>query len=309
MKVIFGLSKIKKFKKPVVALGVFDGMHLGHTRILTDVVGIAKRIKGTSIVVTFWPHPQKEESLYSLKHRLNLIAGLGVEVCIVINFNHRFSQILAEDFVRNILVAKIGAHYICIGKNFHFGKNAEGDFRLLSRLSQICNFKLKIYDVIKINKQPVSSTYIRALIKKAKLDTAQELLGRPVSILGTVIKGASLARKLGFPTANINPHHEVVPPPGIYAVRVLFNKKKFNGACYIGTRPTFKILRQEFWRKNSPIHIEVYLFDFRRKIYGKDLEIQFIKKIRDEKKFDSLQHLANQIRKDVLATKKLLSSP
>ncbi len=309
MKVIYGLNQIKKYPRPVVALGVFDGVHRGHREVLKAAVREARRIRGTSIVVTFWPHPQKEESLYSLKHRLNLIAGLGVEVCIAINFNHRFSQILAEDFVRNILVAKIGAHYICIGKNFHFGKNAEGDFRLLSRLSQRYNFKLKVCGVIKINKQAVSSTYIRALIKKAKLDAAQELLGRPVSILGTVIKGASLARKLGFPTANINPHHEVVPPPGVYAVRVPFNKKKFNGACYIGTKPTFKVRKSKVKSQKSSIRTEVYIFDFRRKIYGKDLEVQFIKKLRDEKKFDSLQHLASQIRKDVLAAKKLLSSP
>jgi riboflavin kinase/FMN adenylyltransferase len=308
MKVIYGLSQIKKFPKPVVALGVFDGVHRAHISILKAVAEKARSIKGRSVVLTFWPHPQKEESLYSLKHRLNLIAGLSAEVCIVINFNHRFSQILAEDFVRNILVAKISAHYICIGKNFHFGKNAEGDFRLLSRLSQICNFKLKIYDVIKINKQLVSSTYIRALIKKAKLDTAQELLGRPVSILGTVIKGASLARKLGFPTANINPHHEVVPPPGVYAVKIIFNHQKLNGVCNIGTKPTFKT-QYAIRNTQDKKHIEAYIFNFKQNIYGRDLEIQFIKKIRDEKKFDSLQHLANQIRKDVLATKKFLSSP
>jgi riboflavin kinase/FMN adenylyltransferase len=308
MKVIYGLKKIRKFKKPVVALGVFDGVHRGHRIILKSAVKKARSIRGTSVVLTFSPHPQKEESLYSLEHRLRLIGELGIDVSIVINFNQKFAGISAENFIKNILVRKVGADYIYIGKNFHFGKNAEGDFRLLSRLSQICNFKLKIYDVIKINKQSVSSTYIRALIKKAKLDTAQELLGRAVSILGTVIKGASLARKLGFPTANINPHHEVVPPPGVYVVKIIFNHQKLNGVCNIGTKPTFKT-QYAIHNTQDKKHIEAYIFNFKQNIYGRDLEIQFIKKIRDEKKFDSLQHLANQIRKDVLATEKFLSSP
>lgn len=295
MKVIYGLKKIKKFGKSVVALGVFDGVHRGHRVILKSAVKKARSIRGTSVVLTFSPHPQKEESLYSLEHRLRLIRELGIDVCVVINFNQKFAGISAENFIKNILIRKVGADYIYIGKNFKFGKNTKGNFKLLRRLSRIYNFKLEVFDVIRINNQPISSTYIRKLIKKGNLKTAQRLLMRPVSVLGTVIKGTSLATKLGFPTANIDPHHEVFPSSGVYAVKIIFEHQKLNGVCNIGTQ--------------DKKHIEVYIFNFKKNIYGRYLEIQFIKKIRDEKKFDSLQHLANQIRKDVLAAKKLLCPP
>ncbi len=283
----------------MVALGVFDGVHRGHINILKGAVKKAGGIKGTSMVLTFWPHPQKEESLYSLEHRLWLISKAGIDVCIVINFNNKFANVSASDFVKNILFKKIHAHYIYAGKNFRFGKNAEGDFKTLIRLSTIYNFKVKVFEVIKIKNKPISSTYIRTLIKEGKLDSAQRLLTRPVSILGTVIRGISLARKLRFPTANINPHHEVIPPLGVYAVRVIFNDKKFKGACYIGSKPTImsKNLR----------NIEVYIFNFNKNIYGKNLEIQFIKKIRDQRKFDSLTNLAKQIKKDISTAQRIFS--
>src|SRR3989338_843078 len=149
MKVIYGINKIMIFKKPVVALCVFDGLHLGHRRILKAVAGKAKGIKGTSIVVTFWPHPQREGSIYSLEHRLRLISAVGMDICIVIRFNKRFSQIPAEDFIRDILVNKIGAQYIYVGRNFRFGKQARGDFKTLDKLSHMYNFKLKAFDIIK----------------------------------------------------------------------------------------------------------------------------------------------------------------
>ncbi len=305
MKVIYGISKIKKYKKAVVALGVFDGVHIGHKNILEGAVRRARRIKGTSIALTFCPHPQKEERLYSLEHRLRLIKELGIAVCIVINFNQNFAHISAADFIKNILVKKIGTHHIYVGRNFRFGRNAEGNVETLDVFSKMYNFKLKVCDVIKIKNRAVSSTYIRTLVKNGDLVNAQKLLTRPVSILGTVIKGSSLATKLGFPTANIDPHHEVIPPSGVYAVRVIFNTKKFNGACYIGTKPTF--LAQYAIRNTQYANIEVNIFNFHKNIYGKKMEIQFIRKIREEKKFPSYQLLAAQIQKDVLAVKKIFS--
>jgi len=300
MKVIYGINKIKKFKRPVVALGVFDGVHHGHRRILKAVADKARRIKGTSMVVTFWPHPQREGSIYSLEHRLRLINELGIDICIVIKFNKRFSQIPAEDFIRDILVNKIGAQYICVGRNFRFGKQARGDFKTLDKLSRMYNFKLEAFDIIKIHYQPISSTYIRRLITMGKLNTAGDLLSRPVSVLGTVIRGTSLAGRLGFPTANINPHHEVLPPSGVYAVSAIFNNKKFKGVCYIGTRPTF--------RKQKEKQVEIFIFNFKKNIYGKYLEIQFIRKIRNERKFSSPTSLVRQIKKDIAQTRKIFSS-
>jgi riboflavin kinase/FMN adenylyltransferase len=299
MKVIYDIKKIRRFKIPVVALGVFDGVHQGHKKILKAAVVKAKRIKGTSIALTFCPHPQQEESLYSLEHRLKLISLLGIDVCIVIRFNRAFANMRAEDFVKKIIAKKIGAAYIYIGKNYRFGKGASGDRVLLKRLSGLFGYRFKIFDVVMIGHQPISSTLIRRLIKKGNIIAARKLLSRPVSVLGTVVKGGSLARRLGFPTANIDPHHEVLPPSGVYAVKVLLGKKKFRGVCSIGIKPTFKVQRMQ--------HIEVHIFNFNRDIYGKYLEIQFIKKIRGQKKFSSPLVLAEQIKKDILATKKTVS--
>lgn len=299
MKIIPGLKRISKFKKPVVALGVFDGVHLGHRRILAAAVARARSTAGQSIVLTFSPHPQKKESIYSLEHRLRLIAQLGVDICIVVSFNKRFAGIPAEGFVKNILLKKIGARYIYVGKNFRFGKGARGNLKTLEKLSKKYNFKLKAFEVARINNLPISSTFIRSLIRKGKISAAGKLLGRPVSILGTVIRGSSLAGKWGFPTANINPHHEVIPPAGIYAARIIYGKKKFNGVCYIGTNPTIGPL---------PVRVEVYIFNFKKNIYGEYLEVQFVKRIRKEKKFASSGLLISQIKKDVSCARKLFSS-
>jgi len=299
MRILFGLRGIKKFKNPVVTLGIFDGVHRGHRRILQDTVACARGIKGKSIAVTFWPHPHKENTIYSLEHRLRLIGQIGIDVCIVIRFNKSFSRISAVDFIKDILVKRIGARYIYVGKNFRFGKYARGDVKLLNRLSRIYNFRLKVFDVLKRDNRPISSTFIRALIMEGDLKTAKELLSRPVSVLGTVIKGTALGKRLGFPTANINPHHEVLPPCGVWAVEIIFNEQKLNGICYIGTKPTFKIQDSKY--------IEVYIFNFNQDIYGQYLEIRFIKKIREEQRFTSRHSLVKQIKKDIRLTRRIFS--
>lgn len=303
MRVIYGIGNLSKFKKAVVALGVFDGIHLAHRRILRAAVKQARRIKGTCVALTFFPHPQKQDSLSSLEHRLRLISGLGVDVCLVVSFDKRFSRITAEDFVKDILIARLGAQHIYVGKNFRFGRGAKGDYKLLKRLSREYGFKLKISGIMKINNRAVSSTYIRRLIKKGDLAAAKILLNRPVSVLGTVIKGARLARGLGFPTANIDPHHEVLPPQGVYAARAIFNRRKYRGICYIGRKPTLAA--------GSPGRptIEIYIFNFNKNIYGKELEIEFLRKLRNEKKFPSLNILARQISKDILQAEKVFSLP
>lgn len=299
MQVIRGLGQIKKFKKPVVAIGVFDGVHRGHRLILKSAAAKARNIKGTSVVLTFWPDPHRQQSLYSLEHRLKLIQGIGVDACIVLKFSRRLANLDARDFVKNILFRKIAANYIYVGRNFRFGRGGEGNVKTLGELSLAYNFKLKVFNVSKAGRRPVSSTCIRSLIQKGELAAAQKLLARPVSILGTVIKGASLAKKIGFPTANIDPHHEVIPPSGVYAVRVILDKRKLEGICNIGTRPTF--------RTTGERHIEAHIFDFHRDIYGKYLELQFVEKLRNEKKFASLPALAGQIKKDIRAALAVLS--
>ena len=280
-------------------MGVFDGVHRGHRKILKSVVRQARKIKGTSVVLTFWPHPQKEASLYSLDHRLRLFKDLGIGTCIVIDFNSRFSRISAGTFIKNILVDKIGSAYVYIGRDFRFGRNARGDANLLRRLAEIYKFRVKRFAIIRVNQKPISSTIIRRLIKKGKLLASEKLLGRRVSVLGSVIKGTRLGHQIGYPTANINPHHEVIPPAGIYAVQIIFSGKKYNGICYIGRRPTIDAI-------NKPIQIEVHIFDFHKNIYGKLLEIQFVKLIRLDRRFANLEDLSIQIQKDIISCRKIL---
>jgi len=299
MIVLRGVRKVRKFKSPIVALGVFDGVHRGHCNILKSASSCAHDIRGTSIALTFDPHPQKEESLTSLEHRLRLIASQGIDVCLIVNFNKNFQNISAEDFIKDILVNKLRAAFIFVGANFKFGKGAQGNINTLRKFSKIYNYKLKFSKVIKIKNRPVSSTSIRALIKKGNLEGAKRLLSRPVTVWGSVIRGTKMGSRLGFPTANINPHHEVIPPQGVYAARIILGARKFNGVCNIGARRTFY--------KHGKTHIEVHLFDFHKNIYGKFLEIEFIKKIRDEKKFPSAASLIDQIRKDITFAKALLS--
>jgi riboflavin kinase/FMN adenylyltransferase len=300
MEIIHGINNIRKIKKVVLAMGVFDGLHRGHKDILRAVVKKAREIKGTSVVLTFWPHPQKQGSLYSLEHRLRLISEIGIDLCIVINFSRRFAGIKAEDFIKHIIAGKINAKYVYVGNDFKFGRDTEGGISLLKKLGKVYDFKVKGFKIVKLLKSPISSTLIRSLIKKGEIKRAGELLDRPVSILGTVIKGTALGRILGFPTANINPHHEVIPARGIYAVKVILGDRKMKGACYIGSRPTII-------GHTKKINIEVYIFNFKSNIYGKYLEIQFIEMIRKDEKFPSLVLLAHQIKKDISLAKKILS--
>jgi riboflavin kinase/FMN adenylyltransferase len=291
-----------------VALGVFDGVHRAHRVILGAAVKYAKQIKGTSIAITFWPHPQQKQSLYSLQHRLQLIQETGIQVAVVVSFRRSFARISAEHFIRDFLVRRIGVSAVVIGKNFHFGSGAKGDWRLLKKFSQRYDYTLKAVAVIRYQGSTISSSSLRNLITQGRLSAACQLLLRPVSILGTVVKGEARAAGLGFPTANIDPHHEVIPPDGIYAVRVNLGKKNFRGVCYIGKRPTFRSYRRHSLSRSGK-SIEVHIFGWHKNIYGKNLEIQFMRKLRQEKKFKSPAALVSQVRLDICRAKRFFSLP
>ena len=296
MKVIYGLKNYKlPNKKPVVALGIFDGLHLGHQKIITSLLKEAKRLKTLSLVVTFFPHPQRERSLYSISHRLKLLEEIGIDLCLIIRFSPAFQRITAKRFLQKVLIKKINPAVVFIGKNFTFGRKAEGDWQMLEYYSKKARFKLRVINALTYKGVPISSSYIRTLIKSGKLPQAQELLGRSVSILGRVKRGYRFARILGYPTANIDPDHEILPPFGVYAVRVRIARSLFAGICYIGNRPTINPASKIAGKTN----VEVHIFDFKNNLYNCKIHIEFIRKIRSQKRFNSIQALASQIKRDV----------
>jgi riboflavin kinase/FMN adenylyltransferase len=230
---------------------------------------------------------------------LKLFESLGIDVGIILDFNRSFSLITADHFVRDVLARKIGARSVFVGENFRFGKHAHADSGTLKRLARFFGFHVKIFGTIRFKGKPVSSTVIRRLVAKGKFSEARTLLLRPVSVLGKVVKGESVAKGLGFPTANLRPDHEVLPPPGIYAAKALLKGRSLDAVAFIG-------------KKYAPRHtagkiVEVHIFSFKKNIYGKEMEVQFIRKIRDEKKFSSSEKLIKQIKKDVFSAKRTLS--
>lgn len=306
MKIIRGIKSIKRqFRKPVVTIGVFDGVHLGHKRIFSALTKRAREIKGTSVAITFDPHPagvlrpgKTPPLLISLEHRIRLIKQLNVHVLILLKFTKAMSGMTAEGFMRNILVERIGVKELLAGKDFVFGRDKKGMRSALKRLAKIYGFKLNRVSMARSSGTLISSTRIRSLIIEGKIGQASKLLGRPVSVLGTVKRGARRGRILGYPTANIDPHHEAIPPSGVYAVRIKYKKKTYGGVLNIGRRPTF-------YRYSDPT-IEAHIFDFKGSIYDRDLEIEFVTRVRDERKFGTRSELIRQIRLDEAKSRKAL---
>lgn len=306
MKVIYGIGRLKLNKKSCLAVGVFDGLHRGHRSIIEKVVAIAKENKVSSVVLTFFPHPDsiihsknKSPLLISLKHRLSLIASLGVDICAVVQFNPYFSNMSAEDFVKEVLVKRFNIGYLVLNRNFTFGRDRSGDEKLVRKLSRCFNFKVYFQRDVKANGDIISSTLIRSLIKNGNLNKACRLLGRRVEVVGTVVGGDRRGRRLGFPTANIDPHHEVIPPNGVYLIEAYLKDKRLFGLANIGLRPTFE--------KGKKETIEIHLLSFRRDIYNEDLRIVFLKKLRNEKKFKQRFNLVSQINKDIMQARRFFS--
>lgn len=281
-------------------MGIFDGLHRGHKQIIRRIVKVASRIKGRSIILTFHPHPLKIlfgkrflPLLMSLEHRIRILKHLEVDVCIVVDFNKRFSKITADRFIKEV-ITKICPYKIIVGENFTFGKNSKGNSVLLRKMASEFGFKIESVPLFKIDGKTASSTYIRSLIQNGNLKAAQRLLGRPYSVLGEVSRNRGMGRKLGFPTANLDYDPEVIPPDGVYLVKIILGRRTYSGLCNIGSRPTF------FKAKKRRKSIEVHILGFKRYIYRKNLEVQFIKRVRPEKKFPSREQLIRQLEKDRL---------
>ncbi len=307
MKVIYELGTTK-LSKTAIAIGVFDGVHRGHQLLIHKAVAQAKRLKVKSMVITFFPHPAHVLSgkpplpyLMSLEHRLEIFKAEGVDFVWVVRFNKQFAQIDPRYFIKNILVKKLGVKSIFVGENFRFGKDRSGDIHLFKTLSKDFGYQIYPLKPVQYAHQIISSGRLRALIPEGKLKDAQKLLGRPVAILGQVVPGASRGKVLGYPTANVHYQCDVLPPHGVYAVRVVWNEITFYGMANLGVRPSFK-------EKNVKPLLEVHIFNFNKNLYGQSIRVEFLKKIRDEGSFSSKEKLIAQIQKDEKTVRAFLHS-
>lgn len=315
MKVIYGIGPDKRFFKNVVlVIGVFDGIHRGHQALIKRALKRAQALRGRAFILTFFPHPV--QVLYPQEHlpwiiplplRLKLFERLGVFGCLVVKFTKKFSRLTPGQFIQKYLVQYIRPKEIFVGDDFRFGQHRSGTIDYFKEAGKRYGFKVNAMHSVAGNKfKKISSTTIRTLIARGKLKEASALLGRPVSLMGRVQRGDGRGKSLGFPTVNIyppsylnrrrvsakqNPHNEVIPPPGVYAARVVIGNRKFLGMANVGYCPSFK-------NNNKRIAIEVHIFNFNKNLYGREIIVEFIKAIRREKCFPSREELISQFKKD-----------
>lgn len=305
-------TDINSFKavNPVVTIGTFDGVHLGHQKVIEHLKQIAKNRQGESVIFTFYPHPRlvtspKETNLRlltTLEEKIKLFEKYGVDHLIVFPFNKAFSELTYNDFVKTILVDQLKINCLVVGYDHKFGKNRAGGFEDLKKCANDYNFKIEKLDALSIEKDNVSSTKIRTALQTGTIKTANQYFGYKFILHGTVVSGKQLGRKLGFPTANIEASdpHKIIPGYGVYAVHANVNDSQYNGMLNIGTRPTFN--------KNADNRsIEVNIFDFDGDIYGSEVTITFIDKIRDEQKFEGVEMLVKQLKLDKKSALKILT--
>ncbi|NOZ68164.1 MAG: bifunctional riboflavin kinase/FAD synthetase [Deferribacteres bacterium] len=306
MKVIDGIENVKqKLPYPVLTIGNFDGVHLGHQALFRMLIERAKKNNGTSIVFTFVPHPLRviaperaPKLLTPYKEKIRLIKNCGIDVIICINFTKEFASITAEDFIRNILCRMLEVKEILIGSNYMFGKGRKGSPELLKALGKEYGFSVTVVDEIRIDNTVVSSSRIRTLIAKGRVEEAAKFLGRPYSVEGVVIEGAKRGKSLlNTPTANLSTANELLPKDGVYAVKVKVGRKVYGGATNIGCNPTFKDKKFSF---------ETHILDFEGTLLGKTLRVEFIRRIRDEIKFSKVEDLAAQLEKDIAEIRRIL---
>ncbi|MFW5831048.1 MAG: bifunctional riboflavin kinase/FAD synthetase [Prolixibacteraceae bacterium] len=308
MKIHYDLKNFKA-QKPVLTIGTFDGVHLGHRKVLTRLKQFAADYKGESVVFTFYPHPRlvtspTESNLRLLTtpgEKIQLFAESGIDHLIIYPFTKEFSSLSYSEFVKNILVDKIKTHCLVVGYDHKFGKNREGGYEYLKKCAEQYGFKIEKLDALYIDNMNVSSSKIRTALQNGDIDTANKYLGYKFTIHGKVVQGNRIGRKIGFPTANIEVSdvHKIIPGYGVYAVTCLLNGNKYGGMLNIGTRPTFN--------KNADKRsIEVHIFDFEGDVYSKEITLIFEGKIRDEQKFKGPEELADQLKKDKETALKIL---
>jgi len=306
MQVILNLNEIAKpLTNPVLTIGNFDGVHKGHLALFDKVKERAKAIAGQSVVMTFEPHPLKimrpangPQLITHTGQKLELIEKAGIDVIVCVSFDREFAAIPARDFVNSILVKKIGIKEIVVGYDYTFGHNREGDINLLREIGNDFGFVVHLVGPIEIDHTLVSSTSIRRLVQEGRLEEARVLLGRDFEVQGTVVKGRNRGgRLLGFPTANLNPHGELLPKRGVYAVKLLIDDVFYNRVTNVGYNPTFG---------DTGLTVETHVLDYSGELMGKTIKVHFIKRLRDEKTFKTLEELSGQIAQDIARAEKVL---
>ena len=307
MEVFDGIDKItRQFRNPVLTIGNFDGVHIGHISLFQRVKELAEALDGESLVITFNPHPVKvlypsngPPLITPHEQKMQLIEAAGIDVFIVVEFTMDFAQISARHFVHDIVHKRIGARAVVVGPDYRFGHKREGDIPSLTQMGDELSFQVHVVADLTVNGIEVSSSTIRELVLAGDLENTRQMLGRDYQVAGQVISGRDRGgRLLGFPTANLELIDELTPRPGVYATEVFIDGRRYEGATNIGYSPTFQ---------NGAFSVETHIMDFNRDIYGKVIQVRFIERLRDEKTFSGPEELAAQIHKDVERAKQVLA--
>ncbi len=300
MKVYSGLENFTA-KNPVVTIGMFDGLHAGHRVLLHEVIEKAGELNGESVIISFWPHPRvvlnKDAEglrfLTSLEEKTRLFSETGIDHLVLIPFTKELAGLSAKEFIMQILIKGIGVKHLVIGYDHRFGKDRASSHEEYLKYARQYDFTISKIDAVEINGVHISSSVIRKLILNGKIKEANKLLTYRYLLSGRVIGGMKMGRRIGFPTANIEPQEprKLIPPDGVYACIVHVLGEKFGGMLNIGYKPTLASYKKQH-------SIEVHIFDFERDVYSEEITIEFIERIRDEKKFADIEQLRSQIKKD-----------
>jgi len=309
VKTLHSIDELAALPGPLfLAIGVFDGVHRGHQAVISTSAAHARSEKGTPIVVTFDPHPEKvlrpndaPHLLTATQHKIALIRNLGVAHLLIIKFDMQFAATTPEDFVKQLVAHSKPLREICVGHEWSFGKDRRGNLDLLKKLGSQFDFSVVGIPPVKVNGAVVSSTAIRRAIENGDFAKAAEMLGREYTILGTVVRGDNLGKKIGFPTANLSAHSEQFPPNGVYLADSWIGGTLHHGVVNLGIRPTVSSGKSERV-------LEIHLLDFNRDIYGEDVEVRFLQYLRAEKKFENIDALIRQIDADVRKARELCAT-
>lgn len=298
------LSDVPKRAGAVVAVGNFDGVHLGHQAVLRRTVDLARRGRGPAVALTFVPHPirilapgREPERLTPLERKLELIADCGIDIAVVLAFDRKLAAMAPEAFAGDVLAAGVGAQVVIVGADFRFGKNRAGDVGVLRELGPELGFVVEPCQPVEVGGQPVSSTRVRAALLEGDAALAARLLGRAHEVAGVVVAGDRRGRELGFPTANLGGIRTLLPGLGVYACWARVGKARYMAAVDIGDRPTFGRGRS----------VEAFLLDFDGDLYGRELVLGFVDRLRSDERFESIEALVAQIGRDVERTRAVLS--